>query len=89
MEGYGEIPIGMVLCGDGMLAPAVVVCRHLAEGESNDWRQVPEEITEPQECHDWVCPRCLADLLAVPVEDLRCVCRPRRARREWWRKRGR
>jgi hypothetical protein len=61
----------LVECRDHKLAPGVVVCRHLLNGQSREWCPVGGESPE---CYDWLCPECGKDFPDIGVEDLHTVC---------------
>lgn len=62
----------LIQCGDGGQAPAVIICKHLLEGESRTW--CPIESDDPEVDHDWLCPRCLERLPNIELSDLEAVC---------------
>jgi hypothetical protein len=45
----------LVRCRDGGMAPGVIVCRHLAEGASREWIEIPTPLGES---NDYLCPEC-------------------------------
>ena len=62
----------LIECGDHSLAPAGVVCVHLARGESKEWLRVPQGAGS--ECDDWICPGCAEKFPMIDVDDLVALC---------------
>jgi len=59
----------LITCDVHGLVPGVIVCRHLVDGESKEWRPVTGG-----ENNDWICPKC-GDLYPnIPIDDLRSIC---------------
>lgn len=62
----------LIQCGDGGLAPAVIVCKHLLDGKSRTWCPVGRSDTEVE--HDWLCPKCLERFPDKDLSELEAVC---------------
>lgn len=54
---HGPEGIDLIECGDDGWRPWSLVCKHLCDGESRDWR--PIESNNPYVEYDWCCPECL------------------------------
>jgi hypothetical protein len=62
----------LVQCSDGKMAPGCVVCRHLADGLSSEWIEIP---MEGEEVSDYLCPECIEKgPEGIPESDLRSFC---------------
>jgi hypothetical protein len=70
LSGRNDMPL--IQCGDHGYAPAVIVCRHLFDGQSRSW--CPVDSGDPEVDHDWLCPECLEQYPLLDVEDLRSDC---------------
>jgi hypothetical protein len=66
--------MNLIHCGDGKMAPASMLCRHLVNGESDRWIQLPQP--DGGEVFDYLCPKCLhrASMHNLGVEDLVTYC---------------
>jgi hypothetical protein len=71
--------INLVQCGDHSWAPWSIVCTHLMEGTSRDWR--PVESDNPEVDYDWFCPPCRTKLEEAQaanerpdIADMQCIC---------------
>jgi hypothetical protein len=63
----------MLLCRDHKYAPGAIVCRHLVEGSSHAWVQLPAQNGE--EMDDWLCRECfLKGPSHLSVDDLLYIC---------------
>lgn len=63
----------LIQCGDHQWAPWSIVCKHLADGECQEW--VPLESSNPEVDFDWTCPDCIpSDENPPDLDDLRAVC---------------
>jgi hypothetical protein len=54
------------------MAPMIIVCRHLLDGTSKEWVELPDP---DEECSDFLCPECFErgpDRLTT--EELAAVC---------------
>jgi hypothetical protein len=67
-----EVP-KLIQCADGKWAPWVVVCRHLLDGEADEWFQLPQP--DGGEVFDYMCRECfLKGPDNVGIDDLRACC---------------
>lgn len=64
--------MSLIECGDGRYAPAVMVCVHLLEGESEEWCAVPSGDLEVE--HDWLCSECYGRFESLGVDEMQLVC---------------
>ena len=64
----------LIQCADHKWAPWSIVCKHLVEGTSDDWRPIPSSSLEVD--FDWMCPACESDHERDQddVENLRAIC---------------
>jgi hypothetical protein len=73
-----EVKMSLILCKDGRLAPAVIICRHLHEGTSTTWVEIP---APGQDDPDYFCPGCVGRFIELGAtgafpddDDLVAVC---------------
>lgn len=62
----------LIRCGDHKLAPATLVCMHLADGLSRNWYAVMVDDSDIPE--EWVCPQCKPHPWDLGVADWRLIC---------------
>lgn len=72
----------MVKCGNHQMAPCGMVCVHLVNGTSGEWRSViplfnpAEDLTQFE--NDWLCSecfdRCVATRSLPDIDDIQTVC---------------
>lgn len=69
----------LIKCSDHKLAPWSIVCTHLINGQSREWKHL--DSNNPEVDHDWLCPDCMTQYinenrqnLKTDITHLRPVC---------------
>lgn len=61
-----EPTMSLIRCKDGKLVPPIIVCRHLADGESAVWVRMA---TPGEEVDDYLCPDCMGAFVEGQLDD--------------------
>jgi hypothetical protein len=63
----------LIQCRDGKFAPWGIVCRHLLDGKSNEWIQLPQP--DGGETYDYLCRECFEkEPGSQDMDDLAACC---------------
>jgi len=68
-----EFPVSnLIRCSDGRMAPASIICRHLLNGESSEWVELPQP--DGGEVFDYMCGDCIRKGPPPDADDLLACC---------------